>query len=69
MAETKHRVRTRSRSDAGFRRAGLRHTPEPQEFEVTAEQLESLLGEKQELVVEVLDGESDAAGAKKGAGK
>lgn len=64
MEETTHRVRTRSRSDAGFRRAGLSHTPEPQEFDVTAAQLEALLNEKQELVVEVLDGEPATKGKK-----
>lgn len=60
------RIRTRSRSSNGFRRCGVRHTPEPQVFpegQFTAEEVERLLDDP-ELVVDVLkDGETPDDGA------
>lgn len=55
------RIRTRSRSDAGFRRAGVRHTPDPQEWPegtFTADQVETLLKDP-DVIVEVLGKTSD----------
>lgn len=60
------RIRTRSRSDAGFRRAGVRHTPEPQIFPgdaFTPEQIDQLLKDP-ELVVDVLEDEAAGGGPK-----
>ena len=59
-------IRTRSRSKDGFRRAGVRHTPEPQEFPndtFTDEQLEQLQNDP-ELVVEILDDEKASTSGK-----
>lgn len=50
-------IRTRSRSQQGFRRAGVRHTPEPQVFpddRFTKKQLEALQKDP-ELFVEVIE--------------
>jgi hypothetical protein len=50
------RIRTRSRSNNGWRRAGVRHTPEPQiwpEDKFTPEQVEQLMKDP-EVIVEVL---------------
>lgn len=51
-------IRTRSRSDKGFRRAGVRHTPEPQTWpdkQFTKAQLEQLEQDPQIIVEKVAD--------------
>lgn len=59
------KIRTRSRAAGGFRRAGVRHTPEPQVFEgarFSAAEIEQLLTDA-ELVVDVLEDDGTPSGA------
>ncbi len=61
------RLRTRSRSSDGFRRAGVRHTSEPQvwpEGTFNAEQVEALMNDP-DVIVEVLPAEDTASGTPK----